>query len=80
MARYGAETIPPDQIRGRELCQWHIVMVACCHCRVGRIMEHKFLVDARHRDLLLSEMRFWCRHCKRGGAHTVTITRAPKHY
>jgi hypothetical protein len=43
-------------------------------------MEHERLSDARHRDLLLSEMKFWCRHCRRGGSHQVFVTRAPKHF
>lgn len=71
MAWNGVETIPSDQIRGRDLYQWHIVIVECCHCQVARIMQHTWLNDARHRDLLLGEMRFWCRHCRRGGAHKV---------
>ena len=78
--RERALAIPPDEIRGRDLLQWHIVIVECCYCRVARIMEHRFLTDARHRDLLLSEMRFWCNRCRRGGRHRVTVTRAPKHY
>jgi hypothetical protein len=56
------------------------VIVECCYCRVARIMEHKFLADARHRDLLLSEMKFRCERCRRGGPHQVFVTRAPKHY
>jgi len=80
MMRDKAHALPPDQLRGRDLHQWHIVIVECCYCRVARIMEHERLSDARHRDLLLSEMRFWCRHCRRGGPHQVFVTRAPRHY
>jgi hypothetical protein len=78
--RERALPIPPDQIRGRDLYQWHIVIVECCYCRLARVMDHKRLTDARHRDLRLSEMRFWCGSCRRGGPHIVTVTRAPKHY
>jgi hypothetical protein len=78
--RERAVSIPPNEICGRDLCQWHIVIVECCYCRVARIMEHKLLKDARHRDLLLSEMKFRCDRCRRGGLHQVTVTAAPKHY
>jgi hypothetical protein len=78
--RAHAVSIPPNEIRGRDLHQWHIVIVECCFCRVARIMEHRRLQDARHRDRLLGEMKFWCERCRRGGAHRVTVTVAPKHY
>lgn len=78
--REQAVSIPPNEIRGRDLYQWHIVIVECCYCRVARVMDHKLLSDPRHRDLLLSETRFWCRHCQRGGPHKVVVTKAPRHY
>lgn len=78
--REQAVSISPNEIRGRDLYQWHIVIVECCYCHVARVMDHKLLTDARHRDLLLSDMRFWCRFCRRGGPHKICVTRAPKHY
>ncbi|HEX4194751.1 MAG TPA: hypothetical protein VHY80_16710 [Stellaceae bacterium] len=80
MTREHALSIPANEIRGCDLHEWHIVIVECCHCHMARVMHHKFLKDARHRDLLLSEMKFWCRSCRRGGPHTVSVTKAPAHY
>jgi hypothetical protein len=80
MAR-GVETIRPDQIRGRDLHDWHIVVVECFECRRARVMHHKYLKDVRHRDLLLSEMKFSCHSCDGlSGPHHVTIMIAPRHY
>ena len=75
-----ATSIPPNEIRGRDLYQWHIVIVECWHCHVARVMKHDRLKDRRHRDLLLSEMKFWCDRCALGGKHRVTVMKAPKHY
>ena len=44
-------------------------------------MHHKYLKDVRHRDLLLSEMKFSCSSCDGlSGPHHVTIMIAPRHY
>lgn len=72
--------IAPESIRGKDLCQWHVVEVSCWSCHHIRVVPHAPLKAGKRGDLTLAAMHFRCEWCGEAGPHKVTVYALPRNW
>jgi hypothetical protein len=76
----GFRTIPPSEIRGRDLSGWHVVECECWHCHHIRILPHEPLKRGKRGEATLAELNFRCQWCGESGPHKLTISLLPRNW
>jgi len=71
-------TIPPDQIRGKDLHGWHVVECECGNCHHTRILPHEPLKRGKRGALTLAQLHFRCEWCGAEGPPKITVTVLPR--
>lgn len=72
--------IPPENIRGHELREWHVVECQCWHCSHIRVVPHALMKRGKRGEQTLADMNFRCQWCGETGPHKLTVYALPRNW
>jgi uncharacterized Zn finger protein len=72
--------IPPENTRGRDLCEWHVVECECRSCGHMRVVPHGVMQERKRGELTIAEMHFRCLWCGERGPHEITVYALPRNW